>query len=90
VSLVVVVISGVLLFASDVEAHWGSPIFWIKMALIAALLVNGARMQRIEKAAAVEAVPPVAQWSAFRGAAIMSLVLWLAITLAGVALLSYA
>jgi hypothetical protein len=89
-SLAVIVVSGVLLFASDVEAHWGSPVYWTKMALVVALLVNGARMQRIERAAAAESVPPAAQWSAFRGTAIMSLVLWLAITLAGVALINYA
>ena len=89
-SLGLVVISGILLFASDVEAHWGSPIFWTKMVLVVALLVNGARMQRIEKAAVAESVPPAAQWSAFRGTAIVSLILWLAITLAGVALINYA
>src|SRR4051812_44666340 len=46
-SLVVVVLSGLLLFASDVEAHWTSPISWVKMALIVGLLANGGRMQRI-------------------------------------------
>jgi hypothetical protein len=89
-SLAVIVVSGVLLFASDLEAHWESPIFWIKMALIVGLLVNGARMRRIETAAAAEPVPSVAQWSAFRGTAIASVVLWLAISLAGVALVNYA
>jgi uncharacterized membrane protein len=89
-SLVIVVVSGVLLFASDVETHWGSPIFWTKMALIVLLLANGARMQRVEKKAALDAVVSTAHWSAFRGTAIMSLVLWLAITLAGVALINYA
>jgi len=89
-SLVVVVLSGLLLFASDVEAHWTSPIFWVKMALIAGLLANGVRMQRIEAAAAADTTPASAHWSALRGTAIASLVLWLAITLAGVALINYA
>ena len=89
-SLAVVVVSGLLLFASDVETYWGSPIFWTKMALVAALLVNGARMQRVERKATLESVVSSAQWGAMRGNAMASLVLWLAITLAGVALINYA
>jgi len=89
-SLVVVVISGVLLFGSDIESHWESPIFWTKMLLVVLLLANGARMQGIEKKAARDSVVSTAHWSAFRGTAITSLVLWLAITLAGVALINYA
>lgn len=89
-SLVVVVLSGLLLFGSDVEAHWTSPIFWVKMALIVLLLANGARMQRIETAAAADTMPVSAHWSALRGTSIASLVLWLATTLAGVALINYA
>ena len=89
-SLGIVVVSGLLLFASDLETYWGSAIFWIKMALVAALLVNGARMQRVERKAAFESVVSSAHWRALRGSAMASLVLWLAITLAGVALINYA
>lgn len=90
VSLGIVMVSGVLLFASDVEAHWESPVFWTKMGLVAALLLNGLRLQRAEGRAMQEPVISPATWSALRGAAITSVVLWLATTLAGVALLSYA
>jgi hypothetical protein len=89
-SLAVVAISGFLLFTSDIETYWGSLIFWTKMALVAALLVNGARMQRIERRATLETVVSSAHWGALRGTATMSLVLWLTITLAGVALINYA
>jgi uncharacterized membrane protein len=89
-SLVVVVLSGLLLFASDVDAHWTSWIFWVKMALIVLLLVNGARMQRIERAATADTAPSSTHWSSLRGAAIASVVLWLVISLAGVALVNYA
>jgi hypothetical protein len=89
-SLVVVVISGFLLFISDLESHWDSPIFWTKMVLVALLLANGARMQRIEKRSAPEPVISSAHWAALRSTAIVSLALWLAITLAGVALINYA
>jgi hypothetical protein len=60
------------------------------MLLVVALLANGARMQRIEKKSALETVVSTAHWGALRGTAITSLVLWLAITLAGVALINYA
>jgi hypothetical protein len=89
-SLAIVVVSGLLLLASDLEAYWGSPIYWLKMALVAALLVNGARMQRVERKVTLESVVSSAQWGAMRGTAMASLVLWLAITLAGVALINYA
>jgi uncharacterized membrane protein len=89
-SLVVVVVSGLLLFTSDLETHWGSPIFWTKMALVVLLLANGARMRRIEHVASQDTAVPSAHWGAFRDTAIASLGLWLAITLAGVALINYA
>jgi uncharacterized membrane protein len=89
-SLAIVVVSGLLLFASDLETYWGSPIFWVKMALVAGLLVNGAQMQRVERKATLESVVSSAQWGAMRGTAMASLILWLAITLAGVALINYA
>ena len=90
ISLVVVVLSGLLLFASDVESFWGSWIYWTKMGLVVLLLVNGLRMQGIERRAAADPVVSTAHWSAFRGAAMVSLALWLVTSLAGVALLSYA
>jgi len=90
ISLVVVVLSGLTLFTTDVEAFWGSWIYWTKMGLVVLLLINGARMQGIERKAAADPVVSTAHWTAYRGAAITSLVLWLATTLAGVALVNYA
>ena len=89
-SLAVVAISGLLLLAADLETYWSSWIFWVKMALVALLLANGARMRRIEMHATRDTTVPSAHWGAFRGTAMVSLVLWLTITLAGVALLNYA
>ncbi len=88
--LVLAALSGVLLFAADVKTFWGSWIFWGKMALIVALLVNGLVMTRAEGTlqrlddAALDAGP----WGQLRATAITSLVLWLVITLAGVALVN--
>jgi uncharacterized membrane protein len=89
-SLVINIVSGFMLFASDVEAHWESWIFWVKMVLVVLLLVNGARMRGIETRAATESPVSTAHWSAFRGTALVSIALWLTTTLAGVALLNYA
>ena len=89
-ALATVVVSGLLLLAADLETFWGSWIFWVKMSLVVLLLVNGARMQRIEASAARDTTVPTAHWGAIRGTALVSLALWLTITLAGVALINYA
>ena len=89
-ALIVMVISGILLATADLETFWGTPIYWVKLALVALLLANGARMRSVERAAAADSVPTAAHWNAFRGTAVASLVLWLATTLAGVALINYA
>lgn len=81
-SLAVVALSGVAMFLSDVEEFWGSTTFWVKMGLVALLLANGALMTRAEGALRAAADP--AAWGRLRAHALLSLVLWIAITLAGV------
>ena len=89
--LVLATLSGILLFAADVNTFWGSWIFWAKMALIVALLVNGLVMTRAETALRDSGSPDDgAHWARLRTAALTSLVLWLIITLAGVALVNVA
>lgn len=90
VSLIVVILTGVMLLAADLETFWGSWIFWVKMLLVAMLLANGARIHAVERRALSEPVISAAHWSALRGTAITSIALWLTITLAGVALVNYA
>lgn len=80
--LVVVSLSGLLLFASDVDNYLVSTTFWIKMACILLLSLNGLRMMRATHAAASS---PSA-WPALRQTAIASLVLWTMTTLLGAAL----
>jgi uncharacterized membrane protein len=81
-SLVVVMVSGLMLAAADTETFLHAPLFWIKMALVALLLVNGACMRLAERAAA--AAGP--QWKPLAITAGASLTLWLLTTLAGAAL----
>lgn len=91
--LVLATVSGLLLFAADLETFWGSWIFWLKMGLIVLLLVNGAVMVGAERALRLEAGTGSGQesaWRRLRATAVSSLVLWLVITFVGVALVNAA
>jgi len=83
--LVLVTISGLLLFAADVDTFWASRVFWTKIALIALLVVNGAALTWNERRAT--AGDPSA-WPTLRWTAAASIALWMLTTLAGVALLN--
>jgi hypothetical protein len=91
-SLVVAFLSGVLLFAADVETFATSLAFWAKMALVALLLLNGFGMTRLEQRLRVgrEAPSLLAAdgplWRRLRASAIASALLWLTTLLLGVAL----
>ena len=89
-SLALLLLSGLAMLAADLDTFLPSWVFWLKMALIVALLANGARMTRLERALAGSAGAAGDQWRRLRGIAITSVILWLAITLAGVVLTSIA
>lgn len=85
------VVTGVLLFAADLETYFGSWIYWTKMGLIAVLLVNGYMMTRAESR--ISSTPNAADeagWKQLRTSALVSLVLWFTIAFAGVALVKAA
>jgi hypothetical protein len=81
--LAALVISGLLLFAADVETFLYSRIFWLKMGLMGLLLVNGALMLHGERQ--VKRGESRA-WARLHHTAVASLVLWFLTTLAGAAL----
>jgi len=81
--LVILFISGVLLLGADVDTYIASRIFWLKMALIAALLVNGALLVRAERGGADL---DTTDWLRLRRASLASLALWFLTTLLGAAL----
>jgi uncharacterized membrane protein len=82
-ALALVAISGVLLFASDFETFLYSRFFWIKMGLVALLVINGALVWRAERRAISG---DAGAWSTLHVTAIASIALWLLTTLGGVAL----
>jgi len=82
-SLVVIAASGLLLFASDVEAFLYSRFFWIKMGLVVLLAVNGLVLWRAERRARSG---DHTAWNTLRFTAIASITLWFLTTLGGVAL----
>ena len=81
--LAALIISGVLLLGADLDMYLYSKVFWIKMGMFGLLLGNGVRLLRAER----EIDRGNTQgWARLRAASTFSLILWLATTLAGVAL----
>jgi hypothetical protein len=91
-ALAVVVLSGLLLFLSDVEAFAGLWTFWFKMGLVVLLITNSLLAQRCEderrSARPVTAQRKPEPTSRHRVHAGVSLVLWLLTLLAGTALMA--
>ncbi len=89
-ALSVLVASGVLLAAADVNTFATSALFWIKLGLVGLLLINGAGLFRTEsrllaaRAAGVE--PAEKLWRRLGRRARLSLVLWLVTAVAGTVL----
>jgi uncharacterized membrane protein len=82
-SLVLITASGLLLFASDFETFLYSRFFWIKMALVVLLMVNGTWLWHAERRASAG---DTGAWSTLRITAVASMTLWFLTTLGGVAL----
>ena len=81
--LAVVIASGALLFAADLDAYLASRLFWIKMALVVALMINGAVLTRAEHLASNNRGD---SWGTLKWTAIASLCLWFLTTFIGAAL----
>jgi uncharacterized membrane protein len=88
--LAVVLTSGLLLLTSDIEAFFGSWVYWVKMALVVLLLANGWGMTRVEQQLRADPSEASPAWGRLHRVAIVSLVLWFTITLAGITLVNVA
>lgn len=97
-ALVAAFATGLALLATDVATFVGSPVYWTKMAAIAVLIANGARMRVYERrvvagfagttphTAEMPLPGPVAHWSRVKQSAAISAVLWVSIVVLGVVL----
>ena len=84
-------VTGVLMLTADLETYLPSRIFWVKVALIVALLANGYRMTRLEsRIATTPNAADDAGWAGLRASAAVSIFLWFMIAFAGVALVNLA
>jgi hypothetical protein len=83
IGLTGVIVSGVLLFAADVDTYAVSKLFWLKMGMVAVLMVNGAILVRAGRALPE---PDERTRLTMRRTAAVSLALWLLTTLAGAGL----
>lgn len=82
-ALGVTALSGLLMFAADLESLVTLPAFWLKMSLVALLLANGYTMLRAERSLERGDPADARGWRRLRRASIGSLVLWFAVVLAG-------
>lgn len=80
------VASGALLVAADPAAFLGSTVFWGKMALMGALVGNGAFLGRTEAALLANSQTAARGWVRLGWAARVSLTLWFAVLLLGTVL----
>ena len=95
IALIALFGSGVLLAAADLETFVASPVFWVKLGLVALLLLNGFVLERTESRirnlSAREVVPAArvqSLWRRLRRSATYSLVLWTATLVAGTLLVN--
>ena len=86
-------VTGIAIVAADVQTFVTSPILWVKLTLVALLLLNGVVLERTETALrrTSESAPTGSSeklWSRLRISAICSIAAWIATLVAGV-LLAY-
>ena len=87
---VLLFVSGVLLATADVETFLPSPIFWIKLVLVALLVVNGALLTQTERRLTAHTDDTSAigdrEWARVRLFSIFSVCLWTATAVVGIVL----
>ncbi|HEY8795147.1 MAG TPA: hypothetical protein VIM15_09410 [Gemmatimonadaceae bacterium] len=89
ISMAVMLVTGIMLAASDVKTFATAPMFWIKIALVVSLIVNGAVLTKTEESlrnGGIVADLVNRRWEHLRTVSWMSLVLWSATLIAGVIL----
>jgi hypothetical protein len=92
IALTLLFVSGAALAAADVETFAASPIFLIKLGVVALLLVNGAVLARTEGALRRENPEQIRDllWRRLRTTTYLSLMLWTGTVLMGTVLVNAA
>jgi hypothetical protein len=88
-ALGLVIASGFALMFADFDVMIGSGVFWVKMAVFGALLVNGFLMRRAGNALQRD-MKNALRWRALERAAMRSVGLWILVVFLGVVLTSAA
>ncbi|HEY0304044.1 MAG TPA: hypothetical protein VGC44_03680 [Longimicrobiales bacterium] len=88
-ALVVSFVSGLLLAAADVDVFFVSPLFWAKLGIVFLLLLNGAALRAIENWLQDD-LGDEQNWRRLGMVARLSMTLWIAAVIAGVALTDFA
>jgi len=78
-ALVVILLTGILMTAADLETFLNSPLFWTKVGFTVVLALNGALLMAVE--ASARRTP--AGWGRIAASATLSLALWLVILYLG-------
>lgn len=84
ISLVILLVSGVLLAASDAETFLPSVWFWVKIGLVVLLMINGSVLTLTERRLGQGLTE--AGWGRLRALAWTSMILWTATAVAGLIL----
>ena len=88
VGLTLAFLSGLLMFAADVDVYLPAPLFWAKMATIAFLIMNGAGLRGTEARLQRGGLAPLPGWKRLRRSAWASILLWFGALFFGTALLA--
>jgi hypothetical protein len=75
--------SGFLLYTADLDHFSASPVFWLKMALLGALLTNGFFLKKTEEKLSSGRQDSPQLWGRLWKISLASMILWLALILAG-------
>lgn len=88
-------LTGLMMIAADVQTFVTSPVLWVKLSLVALLVINGVVLERTETALRRTTGSAVAGsserlWSRLRTSAVFSIALWIATLVTGVFLVNAA
>lgn len=84
-ALLVVILSGFALMLADFDAMLESKVFWLKMSVFIALMVNGFMVRRAGRLLERD-VKNAARWRSLERGSIRSMGLWIAVVFLGVLL----